>query len=131
MNTKFDIVEFLKTNTFATWAAVLTILPQTLHSYKALISVEGINAGWLEFATCFILAVALDVAVLVFTLRNRKDIVLGSMVVMILINTYVFWEIHHAFNLQFIAGTFFGMMNPAIMYFYSDTIVGKRTSRAR
>lgn len=127
---KIDIIEGIKSNAFATWAAIIAIIPQTLHSWRAFVAVEGTQAGWLEYIAAFVVASALDLAVLFFTLRNRKDIVAGSMVAMIVINVYVFWRVHQALTLDFAAGCFFGMLVPVVMYFYADTITGKRRSKS-
>lgn len=127
---KIDIVSFIKDNAFATWAAVLAIIPQTLHSFKAFASVEGSDAGYLEYGAAFITALALDLAVLVFTIRNREDIVIKSVVAMNVINVYVAWKIHPVLSPDFFIASALWSIVPFTMMYYANEIKGKRTSKS-
>lgn len=127
---KMNLIKEIRSNEFATIVAGISMIAQSKHTFQAFVSTESLNPNWVDYSFALLVAIVIDLAVLFYTLRNRKDIALGAMAAMVIINGYAYWIIHEAFTVQFFAGLFFSLMIPVSVYFYSETIVIPRKRRA-
>ena len=134
-----DIVEVIKSNGFATLAAIVVIIPQTVHTFRAFMLSElafdvvpnfmSITSAIFSGISGAIFALGLDMSILFFTLRNKTKIVWGTTAIIAIINFYVAWKIHRDFTVDFMASAFLGVIAPLIMAFYADTIIGKKRAK--
>jgi hypothetical protein len=117
-----NLPKIIKSNEFAVWVAIASMVAQSKHTFQAFLHSESLNPNWVDISFAVLVAVVIDLAVLFYTLRNRKDIAIGAMVAMILINGYAYWIIHDGLTVRFIAGIFFSLIIPLSVLFYSDEI---------
>ena len=126
---KLDIPKLIKGNDFATYVAILSVILQSGHTFKAYLSTEALNPNWVDYSFAVLAAIVIDLAILFYTLRNRKDIALGAMFVMMAINGYAYWIIHQQLNIAFWAGMFFSAVIPISVFYYSEEIKITRVKR--
>lgn len=126
---KYDIPKLIKSNDFATYVAILSMVLQSKHTYQAYLSTESLSPDAFDIGFAVLAAIVIDLAILFYTLRNRKDIALGAMMVMMCINGYAYWIIHQQLNISFWAGQFFSLVIPLSVFFYSEEIKITRSKR--
>ena len=122
-----SIAKIMRSNNFATWIAIVSMIAQSKHTFEAFLSAESTDPGFVDIGFAVLAAVVIDLAILFYTLRNRKDIAIGAMFAMIAINAYAYWIVHNDFNINFYAGCFFSLIIPISVLFYSDEIKATRT----
>ncbi len=125
-----NISKIIRSNDFATWAAILAMVLQSKHTYMAYLSVESLDPNWVDMTFAVLAAIAIDVAILFYTLRNRRDIALGAMATMIVINSYAYWDIHQALTWKFYASQFLGLVIPVSVFYYSEEIKVTRQKKS-
>ena len=118
---------FIRSNEFAVIVAIASVMVQSGHTFKAFLSSESLDPNWIDVSFSVLAAIVLDLAILFYTLRNRRDIAIGAMVAMIIINLYSYWLVHRQLNVSFYAGVLFSMIIPVSVYFYSEEIKITRT----
>lgn len=119
----------IKSNEFAVAVAIASMLAQSKHTFQAFLHTESINPGVLDIMSAVLVAIVIDLAILFYTLRKRKDIALGAMIAMIIINSYAYWVIHQEFNSRFFAGLFFSVIIPVSVYYYAEEVVVTRQKK--
>lgn len=124
-----NLPKLIRSNEFAVWTAIMSMLLQSKHTFQAFLYTESIDPNALDYGFAVLAAVVIDLAILFYTLRNRKDIAIGAMVAMIAINSYAYWIIHGDFTTRFWAGIFFSLLIPISVLFYSEEIVITRQKR--
>lgn len=116
-----NIIKKLKSNEFAVIVAVLSVLVQSFHSYYAFYNVSSLKGtGW-GVAQAVLFAIVFDMAILFYTVRNKKDVVLGAAFFLVLINAYYYYQ-HLGFTFEFIFGCFLSVIIPVTQYYYSEEI---------
>lgn len=121
MTRKKSLLEIIKSDDFALWIAILSVIVQSFHSYTAFHDASTLKDTTLGISQAILFAVVIDLAILFYTLRNRKDIALGAAGVMFLINAYYYYQ-HFGISFQFAFGCFLAAIIPASVYFYSEEI---------
>lgn len=127
---KSNLVDIIKSNSFAGWIALISMFVQAKHTFEAYLSAEAINPNYVDIFFALLAAGIVDLAVLFYTLRNKKEIAFGAAVIMILINGYAYWLEHSGPTPAFFAGIGFSMTIPASVYFYSEEIVTRRRRKS-
>lgn len=119
---KMNLLKKLKSNEFALTVAILSVIVQSFHSYSVFYSVSSLRGtGW-GMAQAALFAIVFDLAILFYTVRNRKDVVLGASVLMFIMNGYYYWVGDLAL-LQLIFGLFLAIVIPMTQYYYAEEIV--------
>lgn len=120
MKPKKSIVSILRSNEFAIWVAILSVIVQSFHSFTAFYNTSSLQNGW-GIAQAVLFSIVIDLAILFYTVRNRKDIALYAAVVMVVINAYYYYQ-HLDLSFAFIFGCFLSLIIPVSVYFYSEEI---------
>lgn len=117
----FNLLSKIKSNTFALWVAILSVVVQSFHSYTAFYNTSSLKGtGW-GVAQAILFAVVIDLAILFYTVRNKTKVALGAAFVMVIINSYYYYQ-HLGLSFQFIFGVFLALTIPCSVYFYSEEI---------
>jgi hypothetical protein len=117
-----NLIKRLKSNEFALIVAILSVLVQSFHSYTAFYNVSSLKGTPWGIAQAVLFAIVFDLAILFYTVRNKKDVVLGASVFLVLINVYYYYQ-HLGFQFEFIFGCFLSVIIPVTQYYYSEEIV--------
>lgn len=116
-----NLLKVIKSNQFALWVAILSVIVQSFHSYTAFYNTSSLSGtGW-GIAQAVLFAVVIDLAILFYTVRQRKDIALYAAFVMVIINSYYYYQ-HLGLSFQFVFGCFLSLIIPTSVYFYSEEI---------
>ena len=116
-----NIIKKLRSNEFAVVVAILSVLVQSFHSYYAFYNVSTLRGtGW-GVAQAVLFAIVFDLAILFYTVRNKRDVVLGAAFFLVMINVYYYYQ-HLGFTFEFIFGCFLSVIIPVTQYYYSEEI---------
>jgi hypothetical protein len=116
-----NLLKVIKSNQFALWVAVLSVIVQSFHSYTAFYNTSSLaGTGW-GIAQAVLFAIVIDMAILFYTVRQRKDIAMYAAFVMVVINSYYYYQ-HLGLSFQFVFGCFLSLIIPTSVYFYSEEI---------
>lgn len=116
-----NLLKVIKSNQFALWVAILSVIVQSFHSYTAFYNTSSLaGTGW-GIGQAVLFAVVIDLAILFYTVRQRKDIALYAAFVMVIINSYYYYQ-HLGLSFQFAFGCFLSLIIPTSVYFYSEEI---------
>jgi len=115
------LIKFLRSNTFAIWIAVFSVIVQSFHSFYAFYKISSLNGtGW-GIAQAVLFALIVDCAVLFYTVRKNTKVTWMFAFVMVLINLYVYYT-HLHLTFDFILGALISFVIPVSNYFYSEEI---------
>lgn len=114
------VLTYLRSNQFAIMIAILSVLVQSFHSFTAFYNTSALKDGW-GIAQAILFAVVIDLAILFYTVRGRRDIALYAAVAMVTINAYYYYQ-HLGITFEFIFGCFLSLIIPVSVYFYSEEI---------
>jgi len=114
------MIRLLKSNNFALYVAIVSILGQAPHSYFVIHSISQISGFW-AILQGIVFALAIDASLIFYTLRGRKDIARVFAVAMFLINLLYYWPLL-AFSAQFAGGVLISFLLPLSIYHYSEEI---------
>ncbi len=118
---KINLLRSIKSNQFALWVAILSVVVQSFHSYTAFYNTSSLQGTSWGVAQAILFSVVIDLAILFYTVRNRKDIAIWAALVMVVINSYYYWQ-HWGASFEFIFGVFLSLIIPTSVYFYSEEI---------
>ncbi len=122
-----NLLKVIKSNQFALWVAVLSVIVQSFHSYTAFYNTSSLaGTGW-GIAQAVLFAIVIDMAILFYTVRQRKDIAMYAAFVMVVINSYYYYQ-HLGLSFQFVFGCFLSLIIPTSVYFYSEEIKDDETN---
>lgn len=123
MKTKKSLLQIIKSNQFALWIAILSVVVQSFHSFKVFYNASSLSGTAWGIAQGILFAIVIDLAILFYTLRNRRDIALGAALSMFIINAwYYYTHIGTIWDLNFLFGCFISAIIPVSVYFYSEEI---------
>ena len=114
------MIKILKSNQFALWVALVSIIGQAPHSYFVIHAISQITGFWAIFQGV-IFALAIDASLIFYTLRGRKDIARVFAVAMFLINLLYYWPLL-GWSSQFFGGVLISFLLPLSIYHYSEEI---------
>ena len=114
------MIKSIKSNSFALWVAIASVMVQLPHSYHVFESLSKIPGFW-GILQAVLFAVVIDLALLFYTLRNRRDISLFFAAVMVLINGIYYFDMI-GFSARFAAAVIISFVIPVSVYFYSEEI---------
>src|SRR6478609_3057975 len=87
-----NLLRKLKSNEFALTVAILSVIVQSFHSYTAFYNISSLKGtGW-GICQAVLFAAVFDFAILFYTVRNKKDVVLGASIFMVIINIYYYYQ---------------------------------------
>lgn len=112
----------LKSNEFALLVAILSVATQAPHTYFVMYSIS--NPGMYEIlrvTQAVLAAIVIDMALLFYTVRNRKDIALVFAGMQIAVNFFYYYK-NLGFTENLIAGIIMSIMLPVSVYYYSEEI---------
>jgi hypothetical protein len=116
-----NLLRKLKSNEFALAVAILSVIVQSFHSYTAFYNISSLKGtGW-GICQAVLFAAVFDFAILFYTVRNKKDVVLGASIFMVIINIYYYYQ-HLGLTFEFIFGCLIAMIIPTTQYYYSEEI---------
>lgn len=116
-----NLIKLLKSNTFAIYIAIASVIVQSFHSFYAFYKISSLNGtGW-GIAQAVLFALIVDCAVLFYTVRKNTKVTWMAAFVMVLINLYVYF-IHLGLTFDFILGVLISFVIPVSNYFYSEEI---------
>lgn len=121
MKTK-SLLSILKSNDFAIWIAILSVIVQSFHSYTAFYNTSSLKGTSWGMGQAVLFSIVIDSAILFYTVRNRKDIALWAAVIMSIINVYYYYQHLGLLSLEFYFGCFLSLIIPTSVYFYSEEI---------
>lgn len=116
-----NLIKRIRSNEFAVVVAILSVLVQSFHSYTAFYNVSSLQGTAWGIAQAVLFAIVFDLAILFYTVRNKKDVVLGAAVFLVMINAYYYYQ-HLGFTFEFIFGCFLSVIIPVTQYYYSEEI---------
>lgn len=114
------LLKTLRSNEFAIVVAILSMILQSFHTFTAFRNTSNVPgiAGILE---AVLAAIVVDLAILFYTVRARKDVATGAAIVMVIINVY-FYYVQWGISFTFAFGCFLALVIPISVYFYSEEI---------
>jgi hypothetical protein len=118
------VFRYIKSDDFAIVIAVASVLVQSFHSFTAFYRVSSLNGTLAGVIQAVIFALVIDAAILFYTVRSKKDVVLFASVFLVLINGYYYWVHFQALTPDFIFGVFVSILIPVTQYYYSEEITG-------
>lgn len=124
---KRSLLDIIKSDTFALWVAILSVLVQSFHSFTAFYNASSLYGTAWGIAQGILFAVVIDLAILFYTVRNRTGIAIGAAFFMVVINAYYYYQ-HLGVSFAFVFGVFLSLIIPMSVYFYSEEI-GKEKER--
>ena len=116
-----NLLKTIKSNTFALIVAILSVVVQSFHSYTAFYNTSSLQGSGWGIAQAALFAVVIDMAILFYTVRGRKDIALYAAGAMVMINSYYYYQ-HLGISFEFAFGVFLALIIPTSVYFYSEEI---------
>ena len=116
-----NLLKTIKSNQFAIIVAILSVVVQSFHSYTAFYNTSSLHGSLWGVAQAILFAVVIDMAILFYTVRGRKDIALYAAGAMVLINAYYYYQ-HLGVSFEFVFGVFLSLIIPVSVYFYSEEI---------
>lgn len=115
------LIQALRSNTFAIYIAIASVIVQSFHSFYAFYKISSLNGtGW-GIAQAVLFAIIVDAAVLFYTVRKNTKVTWMAAFIMVLINLYVYW-VHLGFTFDFALGALIAFVIPVSNYFYSEEI---------
>jgi uncharacterized membrane protein YgaE (UPF0421/DUF939 family) len=121
MTTRPSLISILKSNTYAIYIAIASVICQSFHTFFAFYKISSLNGtGW-GIAQAVLFAIILDAAVLFYTVRKNTKVTWMAAFVMVLINLYVYY-VHLGLTFDFILGVLISFVIPVSNYFYSEEI---------
>ena len=120
------LLTYLRSNQFAITIAILSVLVQSFHSFTAFYNTSALKGAW-GIAQAVLFAIVIDLAILFYTVRRRRDIALYAAVAMVTINAYYYYQ-HLGITFEFIFGCFLSLIIPVSVYFYSEEIKEDETA---
>jgi hypothetical protein len=115
-----NLLKSLRSNQFALFIAILSVIVQSFHSFTAFYATSSLQNGW-GIAQAVLFALVIDLAILFYTVRGRRDIAMYAAVAMVMINGYYYYQ-HLGITFQFAFGCFLSLIIPISVYFYSEEI---------
>lgn len=116
-----NLLKTIKSNQFALIVAILSVVVQSFHSYTAFYNTSSLQGSLWGIAQAVLFAAVIDMAILFYTVRGRKDIALYAAAAMVMINAYYYYQ-HLGLSFQFAFGVFLALIIPVSVYFYSEEI---------
>lgn len=115
------LIQALRSNTFAIYIAIASVIVQSFHSFYAFYKISSLNGtGW-GIAQAVLFAIIVDAAVLFYTVRKNTKVTWMAAFIMVLINLYVYW-VHLGLTFDFALGVLIAFVIPVSNYFYSEEI---------
>lgn len=115
------LIQLLRSNTFAVWIAIASVIVQSFHSFYAFYKISSLNGTAWGIAQGVLFALIVDAAVLFYTVRKNTKVTWMAAFVMVLINLYVYYT-HLGLTFDFILGILISFVIPVSNYFYSEEI---------
>lgn len=115
-----NLLKYLRSNQFAIIIAILSVLVQSFHSFTAFYNTSSLQNGW-GIAQSILFSIVIDMAIIFYTVRGRRDIAMYAAVAMVTINAYYYYQ-HLGVTFEFIFGCFLSLIIPISVYFYSEEI---------
>lgn len=116
------LLHTLKSNEFALFLSIVSVLVQSFHSYTAFYNMSSLKGTVWGIAQAVLFAFVIDCAILFYTLRNKKDVVFFASVFLFVINGYYYYSFW-GFGYELIFAAFLSLLVPVTQYFYSEEIV--------
>lgn len=116
-----NLIKSIKSNQFALYVAILSVIVQSFHSYTAFYNTSSLQGTIWGVLQAIGFAAVVDLAILFYTVRGRRDIALLAAFAMVVINAYYYYQ-HWHFAFEFWFGLFLALIIPASVYFYSEEI---------
>jgi acyl-CoA synthetase (AMP-forming)/AMP-acid ligase II len=120
-------IKYLRSSKFAVLIAILSVLVQSFHSFKAFYDTSSLRDSLWGISQAVLFAIVVDMAILFYTLRKRTDIARYAAVAMVMINCYYYY-VTWGFTLEFWFGCFLSLIIPVSVYFYSEELPLEETS---
>jgi hypothetical protein len=114
------LLTYLRSNQFAITIAILSVIVQSFHSFTAFYNTSALKGPW-GISQAVLFALVIDLAILFYTVRGRRDIAMYAAVAMVTINGYYYYQ-HLGLTFEFIFGCFLSLIIPVSVYFYSEEI---------
>lgn len=118
---KPSLIQLLRSNSFAIYIAIASVLVQSFHSFYAFYKISSLNGSYWGIAQAALFALIVDCAVLFYTVRKNTKVTWMFAFVMVLINLYVYYT-HLGLTFDFILGILISFVIPVSNYFYSEEI---------
>lgn len=115
------IVSLIKSSEFAVWIAILSVVVQSFHSYTAFYNTSSLQGSTWGVAQAVLFSVVIDLAILFYTVRNRRDVASYAALCMVVINAYYYYQ-HLGLSFSFGFGVFLSLLIPVSVYYYSEEI---------
>lgn len=115
-----NVIRKLKTNEFALLVALASVLVQSPNSKAVFLSISTYT-GTLAELQAWGFALILDIAILYYTVKNRKDVALFFAVIQVCLNLLYYYQ---GFELSkpFLTAVVVSICLPVSVYFYSEEI---------
>lgn len=118
---KKSLLKFIKSNEFALTVAILSVLVQSFHSFTAFYNISSLKGTTAGVIQAVLFAIVVDLAVLFYTVRNKKEVVFFASVFLFVINAYYYFD-HLGFVWQLFFAAFLSILVPVTQYYYSEEI---------
>lgn len=116
------LLHFLRSNTFALSLAIGSILAQSFHSFVAFYNMSSLKGTAWGIVQAVIFAIIVDGAILFYTVRGKKDVVMFASVFLVIINGYYYFN-HLGASWELLFAGFLSLLLPVTQYFYSEELV--------
>jgi len=118
---RINLLKIIKSNDFALTVAIMSVLVQSFHSFTAFYNMSSLKGTFWGVIQAVLFAIVVDLAILFYTVRNKKDVVLFASTFLFVINAYYYYS-HWGFTWELLFASFLSILIPVTHYYYSDEI---------
>jgi hypothetical protein len=117
----FSLINFIRSNNFALTCAILSVLVQSFHSFYAFYNMSSLRGSAWGIVQAVLFAIVVDLAILFYTVRGKKDVVMFASAFLFIINGYYYFS-HFGVSYELVFAGFLSILIPVTQYYYSEEI---------
>lgn len=129
-----NLIKLIKSNEFALWIALVSVLAQAFHSFVVFMAVSSIGYTIPGVIQGVVFSVTFDFALLYFTLKKTdlwgQSAAKIFSVLLFLVNV-IYYYLEHSLSINFGIGVFIGSIMPLAMYVFAEEIKIPREARQK
>jgi len=121
MKQRQSLIQILRSNTFAIWISIASVIVQSFHTFFAFYKISSLNGTVWGIAQAVLFSIIVDAAILFYTVRKNTKVTWMAAFIMVIINLYVYYT-HLGLSFDFVLGVLISFVIPVSNYFYSEEI---------
>src|SRR5882672_3966359 len=121
MKQRQSLIQILRSNTFAIYISIASVVVQSFHTFFAFYKISSLNGTVWGIAQAVLFSIIVDAAILFYTVRKNTKVTWMAAFIMVIINLYVYYT-HLGLSFDFVLGVLISFVIPVSNYFYSEEI---------